>query len=102
MNRYTTMAATAALFFSFIAIALNVTTLIRMDDRTTPSPADDRRSGELFCIDGFAYHIRTTSPDSEYGGAKVLEIMKEPKGEPSYDQNGREYPRQRGPKACSS
>lgn len=102
MNRYTTSAATAALFLSLIAIALNVMTLTRVEALTAPSMVDAQRSGELFCINGFAYHMRTTSPDSEYGGVKVLEVMSEPKGAPTYDQNGREYPRRNGPKACSN
>lgn len=102
MNRYTAFAATAALFLSLIAIALNVMPLTRSQAHAGPSLADSQSSGELFCIDGFAYHIQTTSPDSVYGGAKVLEIISEPMGEPSYDQNGREYPRRIGPKACSN
>jgi len=101
MSRYTTFAATAALFLSLIAIALNVMPLTRNQAHAAPSPVDPQSSGELFCIDGFAYHVQTTKPDSVYGGAKVLEVIQEPMGEPSYDQNGREYPRQIGPKACS-
>ncbi len=102
MNRYTTFAATAALFLSLVAIALNVIPLTRSQAHAGPSPVDSQSSGELFCIDGYAYHIQTTSPDSVYGGAKVLEIMSEPMGEPAYDQNGREILRQIGPKACAN
>lgn len=99
--RYTPVAATAALMLSIVAVAMNVMGPSRVEARATVSQAATRVNGELFCMNGFAYHVITSDPDSEYGGVDVLEVMTEPKGAPAYDRDGNEYPRLYGPKACS-
>lgn len=99
--RYTPLAATAALVLSLIAVAMSVVTLARTEVRAGPAQSNAQNVKEQICINGFAYHMRTTSRDSEYGGVGVLAVIQEPKGEPIYDDNGREQPRRNGPKACS-
>ncbi|WP_324729598.1 hypothetical protein [Pseudomonas chlororaphis] len=96
--RYTPVVATAALFLSLTALAVAI---YRPELGSIQAQVAVRQEGELFCLNGFAYQILATSPDSGYGGAEILTVMTELKGEPSYDKDGNEYPRLRGPRACS-
>lgn len=93
--RYTQLAATAALFLSLIAIAMNAVSLSRSEVRAGSTQGGAQSSGELFCINGFVYHMETTSQDSAYGGVEILTVIQELKGDPG------EYLRPLGPKACS-
>lgn len=99
--RYTAVAATAALMLSVIATGLSAVAMSRIDGQVyLGSKETATRTGELLCINGFAYELRPSVSDSG-DGRLMLQVMTTPVGEPSYDENGREYPRRIGPKNCS-
>ena len=99
--RYTTAAAIAALVLSLVAVALSALAMSRTDDRAYSHPkGEERKRGEVFCINGFAYELRPSDPDSG-GGRQMLQVMTGPIGEPSFDENGRKYPQQQGPIDCA-
>ncbi|MDU4254537.1 hypothetical protein [Pseudomonas sp.] len=98
--RFTPITLTAALLVSLGTLVVNVITYQKVVANSPSTLRYPESGAELFCINGFAYHMRVTEPDSDYGGAEILEVVQEFKGTPSFDDNGRAYPQRVGPKAC--
>lgn len=99
-SRYTPRVAGAGLVLSVISITYTYFT--SHGGAAEYHSAVARQDGPVLCLNGFAYHLQSTSKDSDYGGAEVLEVIKEFRGEPITDENGHEVMRKRYPKACSN
>lgn len=99
--RFTPIALAAALIASLGTLVLNVITYQKISANAPSNLRYAEAGAELFCINGFAYHMRVTEPDSDYGGAEILEVIQEFKGTASFDEDGLAYPQRVGPKACS-